>query len=226
MGTLEDLHGKEIRINGEVFTVKTSFTDTTAGEETLILVKPIEEEFPDEPRTIQDLGFTSATAVHFSSDELDAALDFIDQNQGHDIAIAMVDPSGLITIHDIVLVGISIKDPKFYRVRIGGDDKRMSIDFLINAFLLAKKFKFTLLGHKAAIKDIKANKANSDDSDIYEDIYKGASKPRTKTQKPNVDQVIKDILKTNTTSENDGNLEKEEFKQIIDSLFKGILNGR
>jgi len=241
--SMQDLEGKEIRINGELFTVKASFTNSAAGEETLVLVKPIADIIPDEPRTIQDLGFASSTNVNFPTEELDAALDFVDQRQGHNIEIAMIDPSGLISLHEIVLVGLSLKDPEFYRVRIDGDDKKMSIDFLINAFLLAKKFEFAIMEHNK-MKDDSSSESDTpemDTKEIYDDLFEGAMKyqrsanddPRSaNTEVPDITEVIKDILSKVKSSDSlnqkrfDETMDLKGFDEAMDSIFKGVFGGK
>lgn len=180
---------KKIRVSGDLFDVVEAFNDNEANEEVLVLsrTKPCLA-----PKTIQDLGYTSTEDVWFEAEERTQALGFIDQKQGQEIDIAMVEISGIIELKSVELIGSVLTEPQLYRVIMDGEEHKMELDFMVKAFLLAQEFIEAQL--EAGEDD--ADDADDDMPDFIKELIGSLEKDPTKrsSKKSSFEDVIKDIL--------------------------------
>jgi hypothetical protein len=140
--------GKKIRIKNAEYYISDIFTDFTNNEDVLILKKPskIQKRIIDniEPSTIYDLGYTSPNEIDYSEEEKVIAAGLIDELLDSKTKIAIVDPSGLIRIEEVVLRGITITDRDLYIIEFKDGVQKMKVDFLLKAFLLSKEYQHAL----------------------------------------------------------------------------------
>ncbi len=182
---------KKIRVSGDLFDVVEAFNDNEANEEVLVLsrTKPCLA-----PKTIQDLGYTSTEDVWFEAEERTQALGFIDQKQGQEIDIAMVEISGIIELKSVELIGSVLTEPQLYRVIMDGEEHKMELDFMVKAFLLAQEFIEAQL--KADEADVDDTPTEDDMPDFIKDLIGSLENGPTKrsSKKSSFEDVLKDIL--------------------------------
>jgi hypothetical protein len=128
---------QKIKIKDDVYIISHSFLDMDTKEEVIILRK---KQKVGLPTTIYDFGYKSINEIVYNdSDILDASQE-LDGNINNTVEIAIIDPSGLVTIKEVILRGrLILKD--IYLIEFEGSLQKISLDFLINSFLFAKEFR-------------------------------------------------------------------------------------
>jgi len=140
------LKGKTIRIKGDDYTVDEQFIDFENHEEVIILKKPtiLKVDEPDDaldrPSTIYDLGYMKADDIKYNEELQASKRAELDSKIGHDMMIAMVDPSGLIKPTTVKFMGPLLSSPDFCKLEFEDGVRRMKTDFFITASLLADEY--------------------------------------------------------------------------------------
>lgn len=179
-----DLIGKTIRIQENAWVVTKSLFDEDTQEDVLILRKKSAPKAKrNYPTTIFDLGYTNPDQlkVAYSDEEINGVVSMIETNQGQEIEIAMVTVSGLIENKNVILVGLSVADPKFYTIRAStgefNSSHKISLELLIQSILLQGELKIAQNVYK-----------NGSDQSGYDKAFASSK------SKSNNDKRVKDML--------------------------------
>jgi predicted nucleic acid-binding OB-fold protein len=164
------LKGKIIKIKGDEYTVTDQFIDFENNEEVIILKRPTilkRDAFDpkwDKPTTIFDLGYTKPEDIDYPADfELEKKRE-LDSKIGHEIDIAIVDQSGMITLTTVIYGGPLLSAPELCKLEFEDGTRRMKTEFLITAALLADEYNNALSNYREKIESLTPEK------EIYEKL--------------------------------------------------------
>jgi hypothetical protein len=154
--------GKTITINNIDYKIEEEFIETETLSEVMVLKRPINLS----NNTIYDLGYTSTSDILYSDEEKLIASKMLDNKIGKQLDMAMVDPTGLITIKEFTYLGSKILDD-IAIIRLDGDIHQISIEKLIDFLLLADEYKVNANRYKIMTGD-KYSDVFEDDDDFLE----------------------------------------------------------
>jgi hypothetical protein len=176
------LKGKTIKIKGDQYTVTDQFIDFENNEEVIILKRPTilkRDTFDpkwDKPTTIFDLGYTKQADIEYSADlELEKKRE-LDSKIGHEIDIAIVDQSGIITLTTVIYGGPLLSMPELCKLEFDDGTQHITTEVLITAALLADEYNNALSKYREKVessmpeKEIYEKLINEHQADIPDDL--------------------------------------------------------
>lgn len=159
-----ELIDKTIKINDTLFNVAEHYREE--DEEVVILTRKIKPE-AKYPSTLQDLGFEFVEEMDFADSEYQWAREYLESKYGQgpfNITIVRnIEGEDLLFTNEIAIKGPSLRDQDLMLISYPRGLSKISVDFLMDAVILQKRYDEALKNYNEHVKEIEEIKNIKDD---------------------------------------------------------------
>jgi hypothetical protein len=180
------LQDKNINIDGNTYKVEKQVIDKNINTETIILTRKLNLVIVS---SIFDLGYKSEKEILYSDKDMEDVIDMIDVSINQEVELAIIDTSGLISISNVILKGLSLHDGNQYKVSFiepastNNPTVLIELDFLAKSILLASEF-------------MEAKSNAKEKSNVYDEVLDAAEDNlKSKVKEDIIDEKFNEVFK-------------------------------